>query len=121
MKPNTIDENISSLLEAFKESPEYVEFQKQNEILKQKPELKKRVDAFRGDNYRVQNECGSDNLFDVVEKMQTSGSKCISGCRACSLQNDAEDLRKTGRRHRHGYPWCTVNYRKSSDRWYPAQ
>ncbi len=41
MKPNTIDENISSLLEAFKESPEYVEFQKQNEILKQKPELKK--------------------------------------------------------------------------------
>lgn len=69
MKPNTIDENISSLLEAFKESPEYVEFQKQNEILKQKPELKKIVDAFRGDNYRVQNECGSDNLFDVVEQM----------------------------------------------------
>lgn len=69
MKPNTIDENISSLLEAFKESPEYVEFQKQNEILKQKPELKKRVDAFREDNYRVQNECGSDNLFDVVEQM----------------------------------------------------
>ena len=69
MKPNTIDENISSLLEAFKESPEYVEFQKQNEILKQKPELKKRVDAFSGDNYRVQNECGSDNLFDVVEQM----------------------------------------------------
>ena len=69
MKPNTIDENISSLLEAFKESPEYVEFQKQNEILKQKPELKKRVDDFRGDNYRVQNECGSDNLFDVVEQM----------------------------------------------------
>ena len=56
MKPNTIDENNSSLLEAFKESPEYVEFQKQNEILKQKPELKKRVDAFRGDNNRVQNE-----------------------------------------------------------------
>ena len=69
MKPNTIDENISSLLEALKESPEYVEFQKQNEILKQKPELKERVDAFIGDNYRVQNECGSDNLFDVVEQM----------------------------------------------------
>ena len=37
--------------------------------MKQKTELKKRVDAFRGDNYRVQNECGSDNLFDVVEQM----------------------------------------------------
>ena len=27
------------------------------------------MDAFRGDNYRVQNDCGSDNLFDVVEQM----------------------------------------------------
>ena len=69
MEPNTIDENISRLLEAIKESPEYVEFQKQNEILKQTPELKERVDAFRGDNYRIQNECDSDNLFDVVEQM----------------------------------------------------
>ena len=63
MEPNTIEESIKGLLEAIKESPEYLEFQKQ------KPELKARVDTFRADNYKVQNECDSDNLFEVVEQM----------------------------------------------------
>ena len=61
MEPNTIEESIKGLLEAIKESPEYLEFQK--------PELKERVDTFRADNYKVQNECDSDNLFEVVEQM----------------------------------------------------
>lgn len=69
MEPNTIEENISRLMESIKDSAEYLEFQKQSEILKQNPELKKRVDAFRAENYRVQNECDADNLFDVVEQM----------------------------------------------------
>ena len=69
MEPNTIEENISRLMDSIKESAEYQEFQKQNEILKQNPELKSRVDAFRAENYRVQNECDADNLFDVVEQM----------------------------------------------------
>lgn len=59
---------------------------------------------------RVQNECDADNLFDVVEQMgrefcgtaQTSGIKRISGCRACSLQNDAENLREADRRRGNG-------------------
>ena len=62
MEPNTIEESIKGLLEAIKESPEYLEFQKQSDILKKKPELK-------ADNYKVQNECDSDNLFEVVEQM----------------------------------------------------
>ena len=69
MEPNTIEESIKGLLEAIKESPEYLEFQKQSDILKKKPELKARVDTFRADNYKVQNECDSDNLFEVVEQM----------------------------------------------------
>lgn len=69
MEPNTIEESIKGLLEAIKESPEYLEFQKQSNILKKKPELKERVDTFRADNYKVQNECDSDNLFEVVEQM----------------------------------------------------
>lgn len=56
MEPNTIEESIKGLLEAIKESPEYLEFQKQSDILKKKPELKARVDTFRADNYKVQNE-----------------------------------------------------------------
>ena len=51
MEPNTIEESIKGLLEAIKESPEYLEFQKQSDILKKKPELKARVDTFRADNY----------------------------------------------------------------------
>ena len=47
MEPNTIEESIKGLLEAIKESPEYLEFQKQSDILKKKPELKARVDTFR--------------------------------------------------------------------------
>ena len=43
MEPNTIEESIKGLLEAIKESPEYLEFQKQSDILKKKPELKARV------------------------------------------------------------------------------
>ena len=69
MEPNTIEESIKGLLEAIKESPEYLEFQKQSDILKKKPELKARVDTFRADNYKVRNECDSDNLFEVVEQM----------------------------------------------------
>ena len=69
MEPNTIEESIKGLLEAIKESPEYLEFQKQSDILKKKPELKARVDTFRADNYKVQNECDSDNLFEVAEQM----------------------------------------------------
>ena len=65
MEPNTIEESIKGLLEAIKESPEYLEFQKQSDILKKKA----RVDTFRADNYKVQNECDSDNLFEVVEQM----------------------------------------------------
>lgn len=34
MEPNTIEESIKGLLEAIKESPEYLEFQKQSDILK---------------------------------------------------------------------------------------
>ena len=51
------EESINGLLEAIKESPEYLEFRKQSELLEKDPELKARVDAFRADNYRVQNEC----------------------------------------------------------------
>lgn len=69
MEENTIEEKISALLEAIRESAEYKEYKKQEEILCQDPDLKKRVDDFRAENYRVQNECDKDSLFDVVEQM----------------------------------------------------
>ena len=69
MEENTLEESISRLLASIKESAEYIEFEKQKEILSQDPDLKKRVDAFRAKNYRIQSQCSSDQLFEVVEQM----------------------------------------------------
>ena len=55
MEENTIGESISRLIESIKESPEYKEFRKQSDILKADSDLKHRVDAFRGENYRIRN------------------------------------------------------------------
>ena len=80
MEPNTIEESIKGLLEAIKESPEYLEFQKQSDILKKKPELKARVDTFRADNYKVQNECETlatapvKSLFFIAVPTTTTSS-----------------------------------------------
>ena len=70
MEENAIDENITSLLDAIRESSIYKEYRKHEETIKGNPELKKRVDIFRGENYRIQNECEKDELFDVMEKME---------------------------------------------------
>ena len=51
MEPNTIEESIKGLLETIKESPEYLEFQKQSDILKKKPELLDRLVTFMSDFY----------------------------------------------------------------------
>lgn len=48
MEENTLEESISRLLASIKESAEYIEFEKQKEILSQDSDLKKRVDAFLG-------------------------------------------------------------------------
>lgn len=53
MEENTLEESISRLLASIKESAEYIEFEKQKEILSQDSDLKKRVDAFRAKNYRI--------------------------------------------------------------------
>ena len=91
MEPNTIEESIKGLLEAIKESPEYLEFQKQSDILKKKPELKARVDTFRADNYKVQNECDSDNLFAVsIRKHLSLHLLCCSlSAEVCDKRDDS--------------------------------
>ena len=102
MEENTLEESISRLLASIKESAEYIEFEKQKEILSQDSDLKKRVDAFRAKNYRIQSQCSSDQLFEVVEQMgkESAELRRISGCRACSLQDDPEDLYGTDRWNR---------------------
>ena len=69
MDTKVIEEKIDSLLDAVKNSREYEEYKKQEELLDQDPDLKARVFQFRSNNFRMQNETGRDDLFQVAEQL----------------------------------------------------
>ena len=60
---------INALLAADKDSEEYRTYKKQEEILSRNPELWQRVDQFRSNNFKLQNEANRDELFSVVEQL----------------------------------------------------
>ena len=64
-----ITNSINSLLAVVKDSEEYRNYKKQEEILSRNPELRKRVDQFRSNNFKLQNEANRDELFSVVEQL----------------------------------------------------
>ena len=63
MDTKVIEEKIDSLLDAVKNSREYEEYKKQEELLDQDP------DQCRSNNFRMQNETGRDDLFQVAEQL----------------------------------------------------
>ena len=64
-----IKDCIDALLAAIQNSEEYQEFVKYKEELEQDPELLERVNAFRGNNFRLQNEANRDELFRGTEQL----------------------------------------------------
>ena len=60
---------INELLAAVKDSEEYRTYKKQEEILSRNPELWQRVDQFRSNNFKLQNEANRDELFSVVGQL----------------------------------------------------
>ena len=66
---NEIKDCIDTLLAAIQNSEEYQEFVKYKEELEQDPELLERVNAFRGNNFRLQNEANRDELFRGTEQL----------------------------------------------------
>ena len=66
---NEMKECIDALLAAVRGSEEYQEFVKYRDLLKENPELMDRVNAFRGNNFRLQNEANRDELFRVTEQL----------------------------------------------------
>lgn len=66
---DSISRNIQILLTVIKRSEEYLDYKKQEEILRQNPELVARVDQFRADNFRLQNEAERDNLLQVTDQI----------------------------------------------------
>ena len=61
---NEIKDCIDALLAAVQNSEEYQEFEKYRDLLKENPELMDRVNAFRGNNFRLQNEANRDEQSD---------------------------------------------------------
>ena len=66
---NEIKDCIDALLAAVQNSEEYQEFEKYRDLLKENPELMDRVNTFRGNNFRLQNEANRDELFRGTEQL----------------------------------------------------
>lgn len=64
-----INKNIQLLLSSIKKSDIYKEYKKQEENISRYPKLCQRLDQFRADNFRLQNESDKENLFHVAEQL----------------------------------------------------
>ena len=64
-----VKREIENLLQAVYQTDIYREYRKQEELLKKDPELAERVNQFRANNFHLQNEASSDELFQVVGRI----------------------------------------------------
>lgn len=67
---NTIDNAINELLEAIRQSREYVEYRYQLEKINMQPELRSQIDAYRDENFALQNETPEDQLLWKIEQFE---------------------------------------------------
>ncbi|HIU76801.1 MAG TPA: YlbF family regulator [Candidatus Pelethocola excrementipullorum] len=66
---NEVIRCTEALINAMMSSDEYQTYLKYEEELKQKPELRQRIDEFRSRNYRLQKQEGVD-LYDAVDNLE---------------------------------------------------
>ena len=64
-----INQAIAQLQLAISHSDMYHEYHRQEELLRQNPELQARVDQFRYDNFRIQNEAQGGDLIQVASEI----------------------------------------------------
>jgi len=67
---NTIDNAINALLDAIKQSKEYQAYRYQLEKLNMQPELRSQVDAYRDENFALQNNTPDDQLLWQMEQFE---------------------------------------------------
>lgn len=61
---------VEELLAVVREGEVYQIYRREEEKMKQNPELLKRVDEFRANNFYLQQEADGDSLFEVTERLQ---------------------------------------------------
>lgn len=59
---------LESLIEAIVESKEYREFQKQKEIMRERPALKQQIDEYRQRSFELQHSEDTEDLLERTEK-----------------------------------------------------
>lgn len=72
---DVISRNVRILLSVIKRSEVYREYKKQEGILSKNPQLQERVNQFRANNFRLQNEAGSDNMFLVADQLSRESAE----------------------------------------------
>ncbi len=65
---NSVDVALKQLLDAIRGSSQYREYMEQLQRVKQYPELKEQIDAFRKRNFELQNS--GDYEFDSIEQFE---------------------------------------------------
>lgn len=65
---NTIDNALAALEDAILNSPEYREYDKQRNLIKQYPEVKAKLDDFRRQNFLFQT--GADNALEQMDQIE---------------------------------------------------
>lgn len=61
---------VEELLAVVRSGEVYQIYRKEEEKMKQNPELLRRVDEFRANNFYLQQEADGDSLFEVTERLQ---------------------------------------------------
>lgn len=70
-----IEKNTKNLISSIRKSSIYREYKRQEEKLMENPELFQRVDQFRSDNFRLQNESPKEDLFQVAEHLERESAE----------------------------------------------
>lgn len=67
---NRVDECITELVNALKETEEYQQYQERRSKLRQEPEKMQQVNEFRKRSYLLQNSKESIDLFTEIDRLQ---------------------------------------------------
>lgn len=59
---------LEELIAAIIDSEVYREYDRQNAVMREHPDLKRQIDEFRRENYMLQHSSTSDELFDKVDE-----------------------------------------------------
>lgn len=67
---NQVDLALGNLVEKIKESDEYVRYRTIQDKIHGVPKLEKEINAFRNENYLVQNSDGTLDIYEETDRME---------------------------------------------------